>query len=77
MADLNSPALRKLWRDHVVAVGGFQILEHAPFFARLKNLIFIPGTIFYAYIHAAAVLWAIFTLDKVVQFLPRPSRLRS
>lgn len=51
----------------MVAVGFLQIFEHAPFFSSLQNLSFIPGAVLYAYIHAAAVVWAIFTLDKVNQ----------
>ena len=74
-ADLDSPAPSKLWRDHVVAVGAFQIFEHAPFFASLQNIIFIPGAVLYAYIHAAAVAWAIFSLNKVVQDSPSSSKL--
>lgn len=61
----------------MVAVGSFQIFEHAPFFASLQNLVFIPGAILYAYIHAAAVLWAMFTLDKVIKVLSEPSKLQS
>ena len=75
ITDFISPALTKLWRDHVVTVGSFQIFEHAPFFASLGNLVFIPGAVLYAYVHAAAVLWAMFTLNKVVQSLPKPSKL--
>ena len=76
IADVDSPARGKLWIDHVMAVGSFQIFEHAPFFASLQNIIFIPGAIVYAYVHAAVVLGAIFTLDKVIQLLPRPSKLQ-
>ena len=75
ITDFVSPALTKLWRDHVVNAGTFQIFEHAPFFARLENLVFVPGAISYAYIHAAAVFWALLTLNKVVQSLPKPSKL--
>ena len=66
ISDVDSPARGKLWINHVMTVGSFQILEHAPFFASLQNLIFIPGAIIYAYVHAAVVLWAMFTLDKVL-----------
>lgn len=74
IADVDRPTSRRLWRDHVVVVGTFQILEHAPFFARLRNLIFIPGAIAYAYIHAGAVVWALLTLNTVSQSSATPSQ---
>lgn len=42
-----------------------EVLEHLPFFRTFSNLLFIPQSVFYTYLHAVIVLYAMFTLHKV------------
>lgn len=63
---LRRPSTTRLSLDHFLVTSAFQIFEHAPFFVNFDNMIYLPGTVLYAYLHVLIVLWALLSLDKVV-----------
>jgi hypothetical protein len=51
--------------EHFLVCSLFTLFEHMPFFKEFPNLIFVPGTILYMYIHAMIVLYSFVTLHLV------------